>query len=372
MIFSTNDVLGDSDDRVLAEFEHIGALEAGTSYARTENVTLPNDTDGAGHLFVLADASDLVSESNELNNVSTAVLVNVVRSYADLQVDSASFAQATAESGRPVDISWRIYNRGIAATAESTWADSLVLSADTVLGNADDVALGSIQHTGVLEVDGSYTATTTISLPEAIEGEYHVFVRADVNLDVFERLFEDNNQGRTILPLSVTRRPEADLQVTSIDGPSEGQPNEPVVVGYTVTNVSDGVNDEVADASWVDRIYLSPDASVENAVLLAEVRVTRMWQLVPVIRAMSPSHCRWSATVSTRYWSSRMQRWRFMKVDRMAMMATINPPPPKSRCDTLIWCRSSIHYQQRQRRAIRSVWSTRSPIRVRPRRKRIG
>ena len=114
------------------------------------------------------------------------------------------------------------------------------LSADDAL-DAGDVQLTQLVHTEALAAGDDYVEQTTVTLPQAISGEFHLFVSSDVGAKVFEYLFEDNNDGRTAAPIAITRRPDPDLVVTPmmVDGPTAGQPGQTVTVTWEVRNDGD-------------------------------------------------------------------------------------------------------------------------------------
>src|SRR5262249_9562967 len=95
----------------------------------------------------------------------------------------------------------------------------------------------------------------------------HVFVQTDFDNAVFEKNFDDNNTRRTTAPIDVTRRPDPDLQVSSVTGPDSGQPGQTVSVTWTVTNAGPGL----AHGPWIDKVFLSSDGTLTNAVLLRSV-----------------------------------------------------------------------------------------------------
>ncbi|MHC4994061.1 MAG: CARDB domain-containing protein, partial [Planctomycetota bacterium] len=148
----------------------------------------------------------------------------------------------------------------------TNWVDRVLLSDDGAL-DAGDLELARVNHNGVLGVGANYAAVTTASLPNGIEGPYHVFVVTDLHNNVFEFNFEGNNTGRTVAPIDVTRRPDPDLVVTALTIPTDGQPGQAIDIDYTVQNTGPGE----ARGPWVDRVYLSADGSLTGATLLATV-----------------------------------------------------------------------------------------------------
>jgi hypothetical protein len=89
VVFSTDTVLGNADDRVVGEYRHVGALAAGETYAGAAEILLPPATAARYRLFVVTDAQGEVFENfAEANNVGqgTEVLDIMPLPYADLQV----------------------------------------------------------------------------------------------------------------------------------------------------------------------------------------------------------------------------------------------------------------------------------------------
>jgi large repetitive protein len=67
--------------------------------------------------------------------------------------------------------------------------------------------------------------------------------------------------------ISVSRLPDPDLQITSIDYPTFGQPNESQTVSWAVHNT--GLIE--ATGAWNDKVYWTIDGTLSNAQLLATV-----------------------------------------------------------------------------------------------------
>ena len=268
IVLSTNGTYGDGDDRLVGDFEHVGGLAPGTSYSRSEHVTLPANLKGQFTLFVVTDATGLVYEYTfETNNVTVAPnLVTVApRLFPDLVVSDVS-APAAGSSGQPLGLSWTVMNQGGGGTDVSVWQDRVILSADTVLGNADDRDLGLFTRNGTLASGRSYTRSAQVVLPDGLSGDYYLFVVADALNNVDEFLNEGNNSGRTATPVAIALTPPPDLQVASITLPAEALTAGTLDVTWTVANAGTGL----AGGSWKDRVYLSADDQVGNDTLLGE------------------------------------------------------------------------------------------------------
>jgi len=273
--FSSDAVIGNADDRQVAAFSREGVLAVGDSYTATVTATLPYDLDGQFFLYARTDALNLVSEvGDEGNNDSTLQPVNVLRPYADLVVELVD-APPAGESGRPIDVAWRVRNVGIAETNVSQWIDRVYLSADGVLDNNDPLLATSI-HSQSLDVDRTYVVNQPVTLPESIEGDFWIFVTTDVLNQVFERQFEGNNTTQSAATVAVSRRPVADLEIVTLAGPDAGQPGRVVNVSYTVENTGDVVTES---DTRTDKLFLSQDGSINGATLVATLN--RFAQLDP-------------------------------------------------------------------------------------------
>src|SRR5439155_1070232 len=119
---------------LLASVNHNGGLAAGASYNQSVNATIPATADGSYRLFLVTDAANAVTESNEGNNQLTRDTVLQIR-HADLKSSFVS-APATASSGSMIAVQWTTANVGTAATPGG-WVDRLYLSSDPAFSGDD-------------------------------------------------------------------------------------------------------------------------------------------------------------------------------------------------------------------------------------------
>ncbi|HEX7097138.1 MAG TPA: CARDB domain-containing protein, partial [Acidimicrobiales bacterium] len=249
-----------------AQVEHDGPLAPGASYDAAASVVLPTQRDGSFHLFVRTDAAAAVLEPDtRANNDSAPRAIALASPYADLALEAA-VAPASALSGSRVDIAWRVRNLGDAATSTGQWKDRIFLSADAVL-DSGDAMLGELAHTGALAAGASYSAVSSVTLPEGIAGSYHVFVAADVEHLVFERGLTGNNAGEALAPVLVSLSPAPDLVAHEVAGPASGASGQTFTVSWTVTNNGEAA----ARGSWTDRIFFSVDGTLNGAQQLAQL-----------------------------------------------------------------------------------------------------
>src|SRR4051812_5100151 len=107
--------------------------------------------------------------------------------YADLVVREVT-APATAFSGRALSATWVVANQGIGTTSKGDWVDYVYLARNP---DGSDRLAGAVpfQHFGHLAVDGTYTRTGEILLPDGSEGTFYVVVTGGP----FEFIHTDNN-----------------------------------------------------------------------------------------------------------------------------------------------------------------------------------
>ncbi len=257
VVASEDDVLGNSDDRILAQFSHIGALDAGKSYARSEIFWLPPGTCDRFRLYVETDSADVVFE-NALEDNNAARLDGffdvIPIPYADMVVDQVATA-STGSSGETFEITWQVSNQGIGLTNVDTWSDAIYLARNA--DGSDRTLLDTFDHLGYLAPGSSYARTAGVSLADGIEGIFYIVVQTSGATFVsesygpFELVFTDNN-SRVSAPFEVQLTAPPDLVVSDIVAPGTAPEGSVIDMSWTVTNQGQGD----AAGSWVDRVFL--------------------------------------------------------------------------------------------------------------------
>jgi subtilase family serine protease len=268
VVFSTDTVLGNADDRVVGEYRHVGALAAGESYAGAAEILLPPATAARYRLFVVTDAQGEVFENfAEANNVGqgTEVLDIMPLPYADLQVASVG-TQGTPASGRPLRVTWEVINRGIGLSDSAEWSDQVWLSSHA--DGSDVVAsFGSARHIGQLAVGDRYGRSLDVILPEGISGNYYFNVRTG---GPFEFIFGNNNTtSSAAVPVSLSASP--DLVVEKVEVPATGHEGASIDVSWSVLNQGEAT----ADEPWIDSLWLLPAGDEGQAIALGSFAYDR-------------------------------------------------------------------------------------------------
>jgi RHS repeat-associated protein len=205
LALSKNTVFGDADDILLGDVEHQGALEPGAAYSGIFTTALPTALSGEYYLFVASDHTNTVYEgTNTASNLlrSAGTISIALAPYADLEVTTVVASESVA-IGQPFSVQWRVTNASNAwgATQVTDWYDRVVVSSDDVIGNSDDIVLGSFAHHGSLEKGSSYLDSAMVTIPQAVSGHLKLFVTTDSTNSVYEFNYELNNTS-TLIPLS--------------------------------------------------------------------------------------------------------------------------------------------------------------------------
>ncbi|WP_277224425.1 CARDB domain-containing protein, partial [Pseudomonas indica] len=172
---------------------------------------------------------------------------------------------ATGVGGESVTVNWTVSNRGQAATT-GDWNDQVILSTDAIIGNADDVVIGTVRHSGGLAQGASYSQTATIRVPMRPEGRYYLGVRTDTASEVLEPdTRSDNASQARAIDLAAAY---ADLRVVTLSAPALAQSGESILVTWEVKNEGNATTDL---SLWNDRIVLSADPLLggEDDIVLA-------------------------------------------------------------------------------------------------------
>ncbi|WP_048324300.1 CARDB domain-containing protein, partial [Crocosphaera watsonii] len=268
---------------LLAEVEHQGVLQQNENYSKERTVTLNPAAQGQYIIVKTGGRWEGDRQDNSISSVDT----NVTNQPSDLIVTNITTPQESF-SGEKAVISWTVENQG-ATVWEGTryWEDHVYLSTDprlTIeqLSSSRSESIGSFVYspTTPLETGDSYTQTAEVTLPRGIEGDYYIYIVSNSNSFVHylsqyqednnesaleqysDRVFEDFSNNLFLTSIPVTYR-EPDLQVTNLT-PSitDTVSGQTITVDWTVSNL--GTRD-TRQTSWIDRVYLSRDPSLDES-----------------------------------------------------------------------------------------------------------
>ncbi|MBY0513966.1 MAG: hypothetical protein K2P78_08660, partial [Gemmataceae bacterium] len=230
------------------------------------------------------------------NNLFSAKVVVQYRE-PDLRAEGVTVGTG-ATSGRQLDVTYTVANRGSRDTREDGWADRAFLSRDPSLDDKD-LFLGEFSHTGVLRAGAAYTNALTVTLPEGVGGSFHLLVYTDAaaGMDLagntlsdigfnllgvgFEKPsplapwdlasessrglgrgrvpeYQDEGNNVAAVALPITPTPAPDLRVAAVAAPERVARGQTIDVTYTVANVGPA-GTPASQPEWVDYVYLSRD-----------------------------------------------------------------------------------------------------------------
>jgi hypothetical protein len=166
---------------------------------RGTRVDIGGLTDGVPYFFAVTTVN--ISDGQQPTVQAVSGTPNPVSgTFADLAITNVT-APASAYSGQTITINWLVTNIGPGSTstkdgtAITTWTDRVVVSPDNVYGDANDVLLTNVTHSGALNAGGAYTGAASVQLPTNLLGNYFVFVMANAAGQVYEFLDAGTNLG---------------------------------------------------------------------------------------------------------------------------------------------------------------------------------
>ena len=257
---------------LLATTYQAGPLGAGKTYTGSASVLIPACLSGSYYLYVFTDSRNNVYEFDptrdaEANNV-TQKAIALASQQADLMA-SPPVIPATANAGQTIPITWTVSNIGLGDTQQSSWTDTVYLSATPNLSGAS--VLGSFGHTGALSKGQSYTQTLNVTVPITAQGAYYVIVYTDSGSVVPECDGEMNNLGISATQMNVINNPTVtnlpDLQIASISETGPFVSTGAITVNWTTVNKGASP----AAGSWLDGVYINTSPTVDGATLLKSV-----------------------------------------------------------------------------------------------------
>ncbi|MDN5787881.1 CARDB domain-containing protein, partial [Pseudorhodobacter sp.] len=278
-------------------------LGAGESYSQSLDFTLPPGTEGAYYIHVATDVdrlghlphgeSDAGNAGNARDFYGSSVFeteddptgnfgrgaVDITYAEPDLRITSRTIP-ATATSGGPLALQWRVTNSGSRETRVSNWVDRVFLSLDGSL-DGQDFLLGELRHEGTLGIGEGYDAALNVTLPQGISGNYTVYIETDSTFgkggtyqvstirpglaglsaasDAVKE-FKGEGNNSTSGTIAVTAAITADLVISALEIPQRAINGQTLNLTWEVTN-SGAIP---TGGGWRDLIYLSRDASLDT------------------------------------------------------------------------------------------------------------
>ncbi len=261
-IFLSKDTIWDGfSDVFVTDWVHPGPLGMNQAYSDAKTFNLPNGISGAYYVFMVADHTNLNRDGNPDNNAwlmrdlqGQPKVLNVTLSPSPDLEPTLFIAPQNGTAGQPIDVIWRVNNRGLGATQASSWTDQIYLSTDFNI-DANDTILGTQVHNSFLNPGQFYQDTLAITLPTSASGNYILLFKTDVNNVLYEHQAENNNI--VFAYLVVYRPPPSDLIVKAISVPDSVLAGDTTTIRWTLKNQGNNP----AAGIMTDAVYLSSDTT---------------------------------------------------------------------------------------------------------------
>ncbi|MCA9757130.1 MAG: T9SS type A sorting domain-containing protein [Candidatus Eisenbacteria bacterium] len=278
---SVDDVFGNEDDLLLGSSALTAVIDPGEGYERSRPFTLPS-TPGEYHVFVQADAGDVVEEyDGDVGNstASEGTIVVAPRPYPNLTVAVGDPDSISVVSGTSISFSYTVRNEGTAPTAQGTWQDVVYLFSSPSVGQFQNAGcfsgltrLGTFANQRYLPIGEQYTQSVEVPIPDDMEGTFYLAVYTDYVPDncsscgwgrscVVPELDETDN-GDVSGGFEIVLSPQPDLLVppASIAFIPNAASGRIFQTAWADSNGGEGPTDV---GSWRDYVYLSDDETPE-------------------------------------------------------------------------------------------------------------
>ncbi|MBU1707161.1 hypothetical protein KKB28_04525, partial [bacterium] len=254
---------------MLGTFDYSGSLAPSASYIGQGSIVIPNGIEGPYYVYVQTDLNDQVFEhlfeDNNVNLSDTSIQISLTP-WPDLAVTEITIPDST-NSGDTVNVEWTVQNQGPGNFENSSWIDGVFLSTLPDFDPDSAVLLNAFDQSGSLDSNANYMGQGSVVIPDGIEGSFYIYIWTDLNDQIYEYLFEDNNVLRANPSVQINLSPWPDLIVTTIEVPPDGVEGQSLSIEWTVQNSGPGWT---GATSWVDSVYLGvdPELNPETAYLL--------------------------------------------------------------------------------------------------------
>jgi subtilase family serine protease len=194
--YLSKDSLYDINDIFIGSGSTYQTVIGGTSIKVQTQVTIPDATiPGAYYLIYFADYSEMITETNETNNI-VSIATTIKPSNADLIISSQT-APASALAGQTISLSCTIKNIGTSYSPSSNVG--YYLSSDNIY-DLNDILLAT-SNGAVLPTTSDRTANATIPSTTA-PGNYYILFVAD-HTNALSEINENNNYSSLPIDISI-------------------------------------------------------------------------------------------------------------------------------------------------------------------------
>ena len=230
-------------------------LQPGSSYSRIQSIQIPEIPAGNYHVYVKADATDLLFEyNNKANNVLKSDSILVI-SNPDLTVDDLQ-SPTTSTAGSQITISWKITNSGSGDVFNRARKDFIFLQLGSIFNLNTAILVDSVPYTESISTGAVKVKQKTITIPVNLNGNYKLYVFADRRNSILESN-ENNNTNAFAPTIAISLSAWADLVGTSFSLPDTIE----TIKSFSYSYVSSNIGTLAANGTWIDSVFVSKKSS---------------------------------------------------------------------------------------------------------------
>ena len=215
-----------------------GTIAAGATINQSTTVTVPSLTAGTYYVWVIADNTSLLNQTDVNNDeaVSASFTVNTATQLPDLVISSITANPTSGKPGDTISVTVTVKNNGPGSAPSSTTrvrlaAGTTITTSDPLLDTFTAAALTSGQSQ-------SYTVSVTIPSGQSA-GSYYMGATANADAAITEGNGNNNQNTTPFTVNAATQLP--DLVISSITAsPTSGKPGDTISVTVTVKNNGPG------------------------------------------------------------------------------------------------------------------------------------
>lgn len=310
------------------------ALDSGQFYTNSIDFTLPLGYNFPVYVYVLSPnnhPNGPLLQASVLNDTARAPhqIVITQAPTPDLRVDSV-FVPTSTFSGSTINLTYKVKNYGVVTPAGQNWTDSVFISQSPLFDRNQCIPINvpkyndsyypnarkaSIYNSEQLNANATITKNLEVVIPNYIFGTWFIYVKTNANTAnggfVYEGALNGNNLGQAQMEIYLTPTPRLTVQNLTVPVTSAST-TQPIGVNWSIKNegfrdniernrghyltmstchVSCGpsapagsvciapsvIKDSIVfgGSYWIDRVYLSTDATglnVNNAILVKETK----------------------------------------------------------------------------------------------------
>lgn len=225
--------------RQLASVRHNGILNNDSTYTGIATVTIPESLSGRYFIHVFTDSrSNVYEHAAEQNNTRASDSMQIILSPPpDLIVSQVDVSEDSASNNQTVEVQWVVENLGGTPTKHD-WTDGIYIMPVGATHADEIIRIGSVRHRTALAIGEFRLMSANVVIPEGIKNNCYIYVRTDIDNNIDELNFEDNNTSSnedfTVL--------YSDFMITSVMHADTVSSGDSVEISFYLRNNGTGMN----------------------------------------------------------------------------------------------------------------------------------